>query len=185
MLSISQLGRRFGLSRSTLLYYDAIGLLKPRTRSAANYRQYSDADVARMQRIEVYRKAGLPLKQVARVLEADRGTLAGVLEARLASLGGEIQVLRRQQQLLVALLRTRAARRAARALDKAGWVAILRAAGMDERDMQRWHVEFEALAPEAHQDFLESLGLGALEVRRIRRSSRQARSAPRRGRRRR
>ena len=60
MLTISQLGRRFGLSRSTLLYYDSIGLLSPSLRSRANYRLYSRSDVERMELIDVYR-------QVARV----------------------------------------------------------------------------------------------------------------------
>jgi len=36
----SQLAGRFGLSRSTLLYYDSIGLLSPSERTASNYRLY-------------------------------------------------------------------------------------------------------------------------------------------------
>jgi hypothetical protein len=38
--------------------------------------------------------------------------------------------------------------------------------------MRRWHVEFERMAPEAHRDFLESLGIPAGEIRSIRRLSR-------------
>lgn len=172
MLTISRLARRFGLSRSTLLYYDRVGLLRPSNRSASNYRLYSAADVDRMEQIDVYRKAGLPLADISRALAADRGSLASVLESRLRSLGTQIQALRRQQQVLIALLRTKAARRQARSLDKRGWVAILRATGLSEEDMQRWHVEFEQSAPEAHQDFLESLGIAAEEVADIRRWSR-------------
>ena len=51
MLTISQLARRFGLSRSTLLYYDSIGLLSPSARSDANYRLYSRNDIERMERV--------------------------------------------------------------------------------------------------------------------------------------
>ncbi len=40
MITIGRLARRFGLSRSTLLYYDSIGLLSPSTRSAKDYRLY-------------------------------------------------------------------------------------------------------------------------------------------------
>ena len=175
MLSIGQLARRFGLSRSALLYYDAIGLLSPRARTAAGYRRYSAQDVARLEQIDLYRKAGLPLRRIARVLAGDRGTLAGALEQRLAELNEQMQALRRQQQLVLALLQERAGRRGARPLDKQRWVAILRATGMSEEDMQRWHVEFEASAPAAHQDFLESLGLEAEEVDRIRSWSRRLR----------
>lgn len=185
MLSIGQLARRFGLSRSALLYYDAIGLLSPRARTAAGYRRYSAQDVARLEQIDLYRKAGLPLARIARVLAGDRGTLAGALETRLAELNRQVQSLRRQQQLVLALLQERAGRLGARYLDKQRWVAILRATGMSEEDMRRWHVEFEASAPEAHQDFLESLGLDAEEVDRIRGWSRRLRTVPRRSARRR
>ncbi|HEY6554182.1 MAG TPA: MerR family transcriptional regulator [Vicinamibacteria bacterium] len=173
MLTIGRLAHRFGLSRSTLLYYDAIGLLRPSGRSEANYRIYSPQDVARMEQIDLYRKAGLTLADIARVLSADRGTLASVMKARLGGLGAQIQALRRQQQVLVDLLRSKNSRRRARSLDKEGWVAILRATGLSEDDMRRWHVEFEAAAPEAHQDFLEALGISAAEVTRIRRWSRE------------
>ena len=181
MLTISRLARRFGLSRSTLLYYDSIGLLSPSARSEANYRLYSPSDVQRMELIDVYRKTGLPLSDIARLLSSGQSELARVLEARLRTLGGEIQALRRQQQLIVQLLQRRAARRGSRWLDKDGWVAILRATGMGEEDMRRWHVEFERLSPEAHQDFLESLGLEAGEIARIRHWSRRREASPRRG----
>lgn len=173
MLTISQLARRFSLSRSTLLYYDSIGLLSPSARSEANYRLYAPKDVERMELIDLYRKTGLPLADIARVLASERNDLRRVLETRLQALNREIQGQRRQQQLIVQLLRSRAARRKARALDKEGWVAILRATGMSEEDMRRWHVEFERLSPESHQDFLESLGLGSEEVARIRSWSRK------------
>ena len=54
-----------------------------------------------------------------------------------------------------------------------GWVAMLRASGLSDDDMARWHVEFERLSPEAHQDFLENLGLGDEEIDRIREWSRE------------
>ena len=127
MLTISQVARRFGLSRSTLLYYDSIGLLSPSARSRANYRLYSEADVERMELIDLYRQAGLPLKDVARVLDGDRGTAGDLLAERLRELGREINTLRRQQRRIVDLLKTEAALRETRSLDKEGWVAILRA----------------------------------------------------------
>jgi hypothetical protein len=42
---------------------------------------------------------------------------------------------------------------------------------MDDDAMGDWHQAFEQLSPEAHQHFLESLGLPAVEVRAIRRWS--------------
>jgi DNA-binding transcriptional MerR regulator len=42
--SISKLARAFGLSRSTLLYYDRIGLLAASGRTGSGYRCYSEKD---------------------------------------------------------------------------------------------------------------------------------------------
>lgn len=172
MLTISQLAKRFGLSRSTLLYYDSIGLLSPSLRSAANYRLYSQADVERMELIDLYRQAGLPLKDVARVLSSGQSSATELLTLRLKSLNQEIRKLRQQQQMIVGLLESEAALRQTRSLDKEGWVAVLRATGLSDEDMMRWHVEFERLTPQAHQDFLESLGLEDDEIERIRALSR-------------
>jgi len=44
MYRIRELAGLFGLSRSTLLYYDRIGLLSPSARSESGYRLYSAAD---------------------------------------------------------------------------------------------------------------------------------------------
>ena len=167
-LTVGRLAATFGLSRSTLLYYDSIGLLTPSTRSHANYRLYSKEDVARMERIRLYRQAGLPLKDIARLLAGDDTALGELLAARLNDLNREIRELRRQQRLIVKLLKNDAAFRDARAMDKAGWIDVLRATGLSEDDMRRWHVEFERLSPHAHQDFLEGLGIADAEITRIR-----------------
>jgi hypothetical protein len=38
MLSVSQIAKKFGLSRTTILYYESCGLLKPALRTRADYR---------------------------------------------------------------------------------------------------------------------------------------------------
>lgn len=168
MLTIGQLARRFGLSRSTLLYYDSIGLLSPSSRSPANYRLYSAADVARMERIDLYRRAGLRLEDIARILRSGDGARRRALETRLGTLHDEIGALRRQQRVILELLKDAGRLTRARCLDKERWVSILRAAGMSDDDMRRWHVEFERSSPEAHRDFLASLGIEDREIERIR-----------------
>lgn len=171
-ISVGRLARRFGLARSTLLYYDRIGLLSPTSRSRAGYRLYAESDVARLAAICRYREAGLGLDAIAELLEGARGRAPELLEARLQQLNDEIARLREQQRIVVRLLADRRHLRGARALDKEAWVALLRAAGLDDAGMRRWHTEFERSTPEAHQDFLESLGLPGREIARIRRWSR-------------
>lgn len=171
-LSVGRLGRRFGLSRSALLYYDRIGLLSPSARTAAGYRVYSERDVQRLEAICRYREVGLGLDQIRELLDGRTGRTAELLEARLDQLHSEIERLREQQRIIVQLLASGTGLSASRAMNKARWVAILRAAGLDDDAMHRWHVEFERMAPAGHQDFLASLGLPRAEIARIRRRSR-------------
>ena len=67
--TVGRLAKRFGLSRSTLLYYDGIGLLRPQSRAAGEYRTYGEAEAARLERICLYRRAGLTLEQIKQGIE--------------------------------------------------------------------------------------------------------------------
>ena len=58
-------------------------------------------------------------------------------------------------------------------MTKERWVSLLQATGLNETDMEKWHIEFERIAPEAHQDFLESLGIPDIEIKLIRQRSRE------------
>jgi hypothetical protein len=57
-------------------------------------------------------------------------------------------------------------------INKEQWIALFQELGLDEAAMQRWHHQFESRHPEAHQGFLEWLGLKAEEVAQIRQNSR-------------
>jgi DNA-binding transcriptional MerR regulator len=168
MHTVGRLARRFGLSRTTLLYYDSIGLLAPASRSHARYRLYGDDAVVRLGAICRYREAGVPLAEIRTILASGATRTVAILERRLASLGHEIARLREQERVVVRLLARRSRQRLCRAMDKRAWVALLRASGLSDADMHLWHVEFERMAPEAHGDFLESLGIAPREVARIR-----------------
>lgn len=171
--TITHFARRFGLSRATLLYYDRIGLLKPAAISPAGYRLYGEAEAVRMQRINTFREAGLPLKAIRSIVDGAAGdTVEAVLERRLEELNAEIGQLRTQQQLVIQLLRRDTSRVPADAVDVDQWVAMLREAGMDETGLTRWHQAFERDAPQAHASFLRSLGLSEEDVENIRSESR-------------
>ncbi len=168
---ISQLARMAGLSRSTLLHYDRIGLLSPSGRTAAGYRVYDEKDRKRLGQICQYRAAGLALADVARLLEARGRNGARLLENRLQSMSEEMGALRAQRQLLTQMLQRITGKGRPATVNKELWVSMLRAAGVSEESMKRWHSEFERRAPQGHQEFLVSLGLGSAEIARIRASS--------------
>ncbi len=171
--TISKLARQFGLSRSTLLYYDRIGLLQASSRSASGYRIYTEGDRSRLERICHLREASLCLEDIATILASEEEPGAALMEKRLQEVGEEIRGLQAQHRLLARMLRGITAREEQPGVNKELWVAMLRAAGLDESGMERWHAEFEQRAPEAHREFLLSLGIAETEVRRIRKWSRQ------------
>ena len=94
MFTIGRLAKQYGLSRSTLLYYDSIGLFKPTSRGNGEYRLYSRADAERLEQIRTYRKAGLKLKDIKLILDAPDNDLTAILENRLEELNREIEALR-------------------------------------------------------------------------------------------
>lgn len=168
MYTIGQIGKRFHLARSTLLYYDNIGLLKPLRRSEANYRRYSEKDLKRLHLIRQYRDAGLPLEQIKEILDSSGSRVAEILEKRLEDLNILISALRNQQHVIVKLLQNKRHLAGAKVMTKESWTALLRAVGLDEEGMWKWHIEFEKLFPEGHRSFLESLGIADEEIRIIR-----------------
>lgn len=166
--TVGRLARRHDLSRSTLLYYDRIGLLQPSGRTESNYRTYSAADARRLEQICAYREAGLSLKDIARALDAPDGSLTAVLERRLESLNEDILRLRGQQRLIAGLLGNEEALGRLAVMSKEAWVGLLRASGYDDEDMARWHIGFERHAPAQHQAFLEFLCIPDEEIATIR-----------------
>jgi MerR family transcriptional regulator, thiopeptide resistance regulator len=172
MITIGRLARRFGLARSTLLYYDHIDLLHPAGRSEAGYRLYDDEAEARLGQICKLRQAGLELEEIRKVLQSGGSDLIRAMDRRLAQLNETIREARVQQAFLLRILRSEASSEAAEVRDKLGWVALLAAAGLDADDMRRWHVAFERLAPDDHQAFLESIHIPAEEIRQIREGAR-------------
>jgi DNA-binding transcriptional MerR regulator len=166
---ISKLAVAFGLSRSTLLYYDRIGLLKSSGRTASGYRCYSQKDYDRLKRISHFREAGLSLKDVHGVLQSRGKPRLKLLEKRMQETAARIVDLKNQQRLLAGML-SRLTKTSA-PVDVDLWVEMLEAAGMDQESRKRWHTEFERRAPDAHNEFLLTLGLPKEEVKRIRRWS--------------
>ena len=179
MLTVTQLARRCGVSRTALLYYESIGLMPPPRRTGGNYRCYSEADAERLKAIRAYRNAGLSLEDIGTILKttsrgrdgAAAGTASGVLKRRLVELDAEIEALRAHQHAILQLLGSRALGKADM-ITKEKWVSIMRSCGFSEEQMNRWHAEFERSAPAEHQEFLEFLHIAPAEIKTIREQSR-------------
>lgn len=83
MYLISELANKVNVSRTTLLYYEKIGLIKGQ-RQDNGYRRYSESDVQRLQLLQQLHRGGLTLKECHACLNGDLDKQT--LESRLAQL---------------------------------------------------------------------------------------------------
>ncbi|VWC57318.1 MerR family transcriptional regulator [Burkholderia lata] len=138
MYRISELATKAGLSRSTLLYYEKMGLISS-TRQANGYRMYSDQDLQQLRLLQQLQAGGLTLKECQACLDTrvDRSLL---LE-RLQSLEQEIAEKQQSRDLLAAML------------------------GMGS--MRGWHEALERHAPGAHLAWLLKQGFNEKQALRL------------------
>ncbi|MEJ6475624.1 MerR family transcriptional regulator [Pseudoalteromonas piscicida] len=129
MYRISELAEKAGLSRSTLLYYEKLGLLHS-ARQANGYRLYSDKSVQHLHLLQQLQAAGLTLKECKSFL--DSKVQRSVLEKRLQQLDAEIAQKQQARTLLIALL--------------------------GQSSLRLWHQQTDKLAPDAHLDWLKQQG---------------------------
>lgn len=167
MLTITQLARECGLSRTTVMYYEQQGLLVPAYRGDNGYRWYGSKELERLKTIAAYRAYGLSLASIETLLNQHGESQAQILKDHFNQLEQEIQNLRVQQKAILALLQDPELLEQDM-VTKARWVEIMQAAGFSEADMVKWHQKFEEMEPQEHQKFLESLGIAADEIARIR-----------------
>lgn len=90
-LKVGELARSTGLTVRTLHHYDEIGLLKPSGRSESGYRLYADADVARLHAIQALRHLGLPLAEIAPLLDGAGAAPQRIIEQQLHALDLQIR----------------------------------------------------------------------------------------------
>jgi MerR family transcriptional regulator, thiopeptide resistance regulator len=75
-----------GVTVRALHHYDRMGLLRPKQRSQAGYRLYTEQDFGRLEQIVVLKFLGIPLKQMPALLQSE-ANLAGALQRQQNVLG--------------------------------------------------------------------------------------------------
>jgi DNA-binding transcriptional MerR regulator len=98
-LTVKQLAVLSGVTVRTLHHYDEIGLLKPTTIAANGYRLYGREAWLRLQDILLHRELGVPLAEIARLLDT-QGT------DRVAALRRHRETLARERERFGALIAT-------------------------------------------------------------------------------
>jgi len=88
-LTVKQLAAISGVTVRALHHYDEIGLLKPSAVGANGYRYYGRRELLRLQRILFHRELGVPLGEIAGLLELEGDDQVGVLQQHRARLAAE------------------------------------------------------------------------------------------------
>lgn len=138
MYQISALAKKVGLSRSTLLYYEKLGLITG-SRLANGYRVYSERDIQRLRLVQRFQAGGLTLQECKSCL--DSKVERSMLVERLRLLDLEIKQKQKARNLLGALL--------------------------GGEGTKEWHESIDKIAPDAHIEFLTTQGFTSKEAIRL------------------
>lgn len=138
MYRISELAQQVGLSRSTLLYYEKLGLIAGQ-RQSNSYRSYSEKDIQRIKLLQQLQVGGLTLKECQSCL--DGKISRSTLQERLKILETEIKEKQHAKELLSSML------------------------GMSS--MRQWHENIDKNAPSAHLDWLMKQGFSEKNALRL------------------
>lgn len=103
MLTIGELAGYAGVTVRTVRHYHQVGLLPEPERDASGYRRYGATDVVQLIRIRTLADAGVPLSQIAQMLDADEATFAEAVRRIDARLRAEIQRLQTSRRQIAQL----------------------------------------------------------------------------------
>ncbi|MPM69918.1 HTH-type transcriptional activator mta [bioreactor metagenome] len=84
--TVTKLARLSGVSARTLRYYDAVGLLRPGRVTESGYRIYGKEQVDKLQQVLFYRELGMPLSDIAKLLETPGFDKSAALKTHLAAM---------------------------------------------------------------------------------------------------
>lgn len=90
-MKINEAEQILGITKANIRFYEKEGLLTP-SRNESGYRDYSEADIARLKQIVILRKLGLPVSQIQEVLDGVL-PLQEALEQNIDSLANQIEAL--------------------------------------------------------------------------------------------
>jgi MerR family transcriptional regulator, copper efflux regulator len=67
-MRIGELAQRAGVTPRTIRYYESLGLLGPSEREGSGFRYYTEAELARLQKIQALKELGLSLEEISTVI---------------------------------------------------------------------------------------------------------------------
>lgn len=106
-MKIGEIARRTGMAASAIRFYEERGLLVSVGRGSNGYRDYTEADIDRLERIKVGKSLGFSLDDLsaffARGSDASMADIVRSLDARLVEMDQMMDMLAGQRRDLLAL----------------------------------------------------------------------------------
>jgi len=102
-MKVGELAERTGVSVRTLHYYEEIGLMMPRRRTAAGHRLYGLNEVMRLQQVRSLVQLGFSLDEVKIFLEQPKASPEQILDLHISRLDEELEHQRRLRRRLGSL----------------------------------------------------------------------------------
>ncbi|MCP4163611.1 MAG: MerR family transcriptional regulator [Deltaproteobacteria bacterium] len=151
MFSVSEVTKKIGVARSTLLYYERINLIDPERDPDNGYRVYSQDDLNRLVLLKQLQKAGLTLSECRRFLEGKPDM--ELVEERLTNIEQELVEMKMARDLLRSIYHRFTGKNPPEE---------------EVADLRKWHADFEKRAADAHYNWLQEMGFSAKEALYIR-----------------
>lgn len=95
-MRVGELADRSGLSASTLRYYEKLGLLRPASRNASGYREYTKETLDQVALIQRAKELGFSLREIRTLLARPRGASRESVLAAVASKLTELERARKE-----------------------------------------------------------------------------------------
>ncbi|WP_280269132.1 MerR family transcriptional regulator [Nocardia wallacei] len=105
--TVGDVAARLGVTVRALHHWDEIGLVRPSGRTRSGYRLYTDADLARIHRVLIYRELAVPLNEIAGLLDAPADDALASLHNQRDRLRERIARLQRMGDALDRVIRAR------------------------------------------------------------------------------
>jgi len=67
-MRIGEFAKRAGVTPRTIRYYESLGLLGPSERQGSGFRYYTEAELAKLQKINALKELGLSLDEITSVI---------------------------------------------------------------------------------------------------------------------
>lgn len=68
-MRIGELAQKAGVTPRTIRYYENLGLLKPSEREGKGFRYYTEAELAKLHKIDTLQSLGLTLEEIGSIID--------------------------------------------------------------------------------------------------------------------